>query len=265
MTDYKELKKLEEFELYDGTFNSIKNNLSIRLFNKKNLPLDKKLKSIVYKPFADLAVTYSIERNVIKDNKRILEVYMITDEDFETFDIDFEIFDRIATANMQKLNSVRVETIMEHILRENVFSPLTNIPKDAMTLVETKGLDSVNGIFSGRAEKKMPLNNTKDVLLISNRYQTFGSVNLVLPTVLDEVYERLEENFYIVPLSIHESLCIKKSYATKNGTKTEKQVIEDLKDMLEEVNDVVISNQNNILSYNIYYHVNEEKCTLIVN
>ena len=39
MTDYKELKKLDEFELFDGTFISIKNNLSIRLFNKRNLSL----------------------------------------------------------------------------------------------------------------------------------------------------------------------------------------------------------------------------------
>ena len=77
-------------------------------------------------------------------------------------------------------------------------------------------------------------------------------------------FYEFKENFYIVPSSVHELICIKSSYATDNGDKLEKQVIEDLEDMVEQINDVIHENTSNILSYNIYYHIHDDNCTMIV-
>ena len=72
MADYKEFDSIQRFDMFDGTFESIKNNLFMRLFNKHNLPLNRKLDDVPHINYIDLAVTFSIEeRTYINKNKGI--------------------------------------------------------------------------------------------------------------------------------------------------------------------------------------------------
>ncbi len=272
MADYKELKAIEDFEIFDGTFESIKNNLFMRLFNKRNLPLDKELDTVPHVNYADLAITFSIEERTYFNGKRGMYSYLITNEDMETLKVDIDTLRKIATKNLLNKNSVRIETISQHITRNHVFSPLTRVPNNISTMIHVDGGMNTNiernSVFEGNEFGPLPIMNnsedTKDVLLISNRTQTFASINFVMPEVLEKVYSEFKENFYIIPSSIHEMICVKSSYATDNGTKTEKQVLEELEDMVEQINDVMHENTLNILSYNIYYHIHDDKCTMIV-
>lgn len=269
MADYKEFDSIQRFDMFDGTFESIKNNLFMRLFNKHNLPLNRKLDDVPHINYIDLAVTFSIEeRTYINKNKGIYS-YLITNEDMEMLKVDERTLREVAMKNLFDKNSPRIETINQHIVRNHVFSPLTRIPSNAPTIVSIDGPKSENyNLFDGNEYGQIPIINslgdTKDVLLISNRTQTFASVNLIIPEVLDKVFYEFKENFYIVPSSVHELICIKSSYATDNGDKLEKQVIEDLEDMVEQINDVIHENTSNILSYNIYYHIHDDNCTMIV-
>jgi hypothetical protein len=271
VADYKEFKSMEDFEMFDGTFESIKNNLFMRLFNKHNLPLNKDLETVPHVNYADLAITFSIEeKTYFNDNKGVYS-YLITNEDMETLKVDISTLRRIATKNILDKNSVRIETISQHIARNHIFSPLTRIPSNINTMIQIDGGINTkrHSPFEGNEFGPLPITSnseedTKDVLLISNRTQTFASVNFVMPEVLEKVYNEFKENFYIIPSSIHEMICIKSSYATDNGNKTEKQALEDLEDMVEQINDVIHQDTLNILSYNIYYHIHDDNCTMIV-
>lgn len=272
MADYEELDSMQKFDIFDGTFESIKNNLFMRLFNKHNLPLNKELESVPHINYADLTMTFSIEERAYFDGRRGVYSYMITNDDMKLLNVTKETLKEIAMKNLTDNNSVKIETINQHIFRSNVFSPLTRLPNDSIVTVQIKGPEAESfpsSIFNTNPFGPIPIMNdskkdTKDVLLISNRTQTFASVNFVMPNVLNEVYNKFNENFYIVPSSVHELICIKSSYATNNGEKTEKETIEELEDMVEQINDVLHEDTSNILSYNIYYHIHDDNCTMIV-
>lgn len=270
MADYKEFNSIQKFDMFDGTFESIKNNLFMRLFNKHNLPLNKKLEDIPHINFIDLAVTFSIEEKTYFNKSKGIYSYLITNEDMEMLKVDERTLREVAIKNLLDKNSPRVETINQHIVRNHVLSPLTRVPDNTPTMASIDGPKSKScSLFDGNEYGQIPIINnlgdTKDVLLISNRTQTFASINFAIPEVLDKIFYEFEENFYIVPSSVHELICIKSSYATNNGNKSEKQVIEDLEDMVEQINDVIHEDTSNILSYNIYYHVHDDKCTMIVS
>lgn len=269
MADYKELDSMQKFDMFDGTFESIKNNLFMRLFNKKNLPLSKKLDAVPHIDYGDLAITFSIEQRTYFDCIKGIYSYLITNEDMETLNVNQETLQEIATKNLLDKNSVRIETLNQHYVRNHIFSPLTRIPDEAVSSMQLEGPKKhPANILEGNQFGPLPVINTsedtKDVLLISNRTQTFASVNLFMPNVLKKVYNEFKENFYIIPTSIHELICIKHSYATDDGVKSEKQAIEDLEDMVEQINDIIHKDTTNILSYNIYYHIHDDNCTMIV-
>ena len=271
MADYKELSSMQDFEMFDGTFDSIKDNLFMRLFNKNNLPLHKKLDMVPYVKYADLVLTFSVEQRTFFDKKKGLYSYLITNEDMEKLNVTEETLREIATKNLLNKNSARVETLNQHLIRNHVFSPLTRIPDGATSMIQIEGPNiKRTSPLEGNQFGALPILNpseedeTKNILLISNRTQTFASVNLINPEVLEKVYKEFNENFYIVPSSVHELICMKASYVTDNGNKPEKQAVEDLEDMMEQINDVIHQDEFNILSYNIYYHIHDENCTMIV-
>lgn len=267
MTKYKELKSLSEFEMFDGTLESIKSHISMRMFNKDNLPFDKSLDSIPHSLFVDLVSTFSVENKTYfdKKNKGVI-CYMLTNEDIEKFNIDKDTLLIIANKNIMKNNSVRIESIQEHIIRSNVMHPLTRIPSDATLMMGGNSRANNNSIFRGSSELPIINNQNKDdVLLISNRTQTFAAINFLFNDTLTRLYEKFKENFYMIPMSVHELICIRESYASKNGELSQKETVEELADMVEQVNDTMISNTADILSYNIYYHSLDDYCTMIVS
>lgn len=267
MAGYKEYDSIQKFDMFDGTLESIKSNLFMRLFNKHNLPLNKNLEDVPHINHADLTATFSIEQKTYFDGVKGMYSYLITNEDMEMLKTDERTLKEIAMKNLLDKNSPRIETISQHIIRNHVFSPLTRIPDNVPTSIVIDGPKTDNPkLFEGSEYGPLPIINkdTKDVLIISNRTQTFASINFTISEVLDKVYHEFKENFYIVPSSIHELICIKSSYALDDGNKSEKQAIEDLEDMLERINDVIHKDTSDILSYNIYYHMHDDNCTMIV-
>lgn len=267
MSNYKEYDCIENFDIFDGTFKSIKNNLFMRLFNKDNLPLDRKLDEIPYIKYSDLVITFSIEQRTYFDGNTGVFSYMITNKDIEIFQTNINELKEIAIKNILDKNSARIETINQHVIRSHVFSPLTRIPDNMPTMINLEGPNNRNSLFGTNSFGSIPIinsnDNLKNVLVLSNRTKTFAPINLIFSEVLDKLYEEFEnENFYIVPSSVHELICIKDSFATENGNKNEKHVIEDLEDMVEKINDLVHKNASDILSYNIYYHIHDDKCTM---
>lgn len=272
MADYKELDSLESFDFFDGTFESIKNNLFMRLFNKYGLPSNKELEDIPYFYCADLVITFSVEEKAYFNDNKGIKSYLITNEDLIKLNKDKDELRKIAEKNIEDKNSVRIETITDHILRSHVLSPISKLPTSiqagAELTIDGKGKRSNHSLFEGKQYGTVKLfdhnPNSTDILVISNRTQTFASIQMIMPNVLNKVYDKFGENFYIIPTSIHELVCVKSSYATDDYEKSDKQAVEDFEDMIEQTNDILLEDSD-VLSYNIYYYMHEEQCSIVAN
>lgn len=264
-----ELKFLKDLDIFDGTFESIEKNIFMRLFNQQNLPFDKDLDKVPHIKTADLAITYSVEKKTYINKQKSRECYLITNEDLEMLKVEVDRLKEIAIENAFKHNSAKIETLFEHAIRGHIMHPLTSVPNNMPLVIDVNKVHNKRkSIFDGSQFGQLPLynnmnENKKDVLMISNRTQTYASVNMFGET-LDKVYDKFQENFYILPMSVHEVICIREGYATKEGELTTKEAVEELKDMIEEVNDVLIEDATEILSYNVYYHSKDDCCTMIV-
>lgn len=272
MAKYKELDSLQEFDFYDGTFKSIENHVFMRLFNQNSLPKNYAIDSVPHSIRADLAITYSVEKKTFINKQKIIGCYMLTNEDIAALQVDNKTLNMVASINLNNKNSARIDTIQNYSIRSHVMHPLTTISSEASIMIESKQNSSFPSkekkgtLFSGELNQ-LPIicnkEDKKDVLVISNRTQTFAAINFMSSDILEFIYNCFMEDFYIIPSSVHEVLCIRKGYAKKNGQLTTKQAEEELEDMTEQINET-INDDNLILSYNVYYYSHEDYCTIII-
>ena len=80
--------------------------------------------------------------------------------------------------------------------------------------------------------------------ILSNRDHHFGAVNIIYDSVLAEVGRRLEDDFYILPSSVHECIIVPaKARVTKN----------ELKNMVWDINRTQVLPEE-VLSDNVYFY-----------
>lgn len=282
MAVYKEKDKLEKLGLSEN-FEELKSYIYLRLFNKENLPFDYNINSVPHKPMLDCAITYCVQQKTYIDKEKGVNCYLIKNEDIEKWGISVEELHNIAYENTRQYNNARVETLQKHISRYHVLSPINEVAKEInfsydvspATLKKPR-----HTLFENNQYGQMPMQsninltrffqndsdkeeNIENLLIISNRTMNFGAVNMFFSDVTDKVYNVFQEDFYLLPLSIHEILCVRKSFANRDNDNF-KETEEDLLDMVEQINDYVLSKTFDILSYNIYLHLHEDRCTFMI-
>lgn len=89
---------------------------------------------------------------------------------------------------------------------------------------------------------------TENVWVIYNEEKEYGANNILFPENLEYIGKRIGNNFYILPCSIHEVLCISVSGITANAAV----------DMVREVNKTEVK-ENDFLSDNIYLYNRKTK------
>ena len=282
MAVYEEKTKLEMLGLSED-FEELKPYIYLRLFNKENLPFDCSIENVPHKPVLDCAMTYCVQTKTYINREKGVNCYLIKNEDIEKWSINVDELHNIAYANTRKNNNARVETIQKHVARYHVLSPINEIPKEMgfscdVTPTGPNGLRHT--LFENTQYGQMPIqtninltrflqnghagkSDPENLLIISNRTMNFGAVNMFFNDVMDKVYEVFNEDFYLLPLSVHEILCVRKSFANRDNNNF-KETEEDLLDMIEQINDQVLSKTFDILSYSIYLHIYEDNCTFMI-
>ena len=287
MTPYKEYDNADVF-LKDtdlkNTYESLKKNICMRVFNKDNLPFGKNRTEIPYFKWADLAITFAVEKKMYIGDNLGRGYYMLGNDFLEENGISREELRKTAESNMNFKNGPRIESITKHLTRSHVLHPVISMPKEAGVKLnvrpETYELhslfqaqqygeipvlpDSIRSLLGQAGPEKESEQDNENVLIVSNRTMSFASVNMFIGNTIADVYNRFNEDFYIIPLSVHECMCVKESHALRDAN-TVKEAEEDLNDMLEQINDKLITDEQDILSYSIYKYFHDEGMTMIIN
>ena len=285
MAVYKEYDSVDA--LFDETFMNdykvLKKSLCMRVFNKDNIPYGIPSQDIPHIKWSDLIISYSVEKKMYIDDELGRGYYMLKNSDMNKLGISHEQLYSDAEANMIFKNGTRLETIAKHVSRHNILSPIISIPQNVgmkisvspsgrrnvrrHTLFETSQYSDVllpETVPFLNPEADSAEDKNDDMVVISNRTMNFAAANMFIDNTIQKIYDRFKEDFYILPVSVHEVICLKVSHAL-NGASTEREAEEDLIDMVEQVNDKIITDDNDILSYSVYKYMHDERCTMIIN
>jgi hypothetical protein len=246
---YSDEKDMQNFKKVDvSSWDGIKDSVFVRLIN--NRYLDQYGKDIVYIKKMDLAMVFSVQEKV----KDVILSYLLTNKDLENMGVELSTVKEIAVHNSSHDRKRRIMTFKENVIMSNLMYPVLQIPKGMMM-----GAGGNSPSECGIIQDVDEANGCDNILILCNKHNAFGSSYMVLPSVLDEVYNRFnQENFYIIPLSIHQVMCIRSGYATHDNEKPRYEVEDDLLDMIEQFNDTNNKSWKNILSYKIYYYYGDD-------
>lgn len=217
-------------------YEQVKKKLVLRLINReKNVEL---LKQVPYLKFEDLAIvchcvmiTEEIGNGSILIYKQHLENWNITEDTL--FHDAFK-----NSPAIEPYSILRVSEMMKNILRDNVREQMDEICDGDSAYKEELLENTLEAMMMEIEEKHIPMS----VLTNSRRY--YGAASLVYPGVLETIGEMLQDDFYILPSSVHEVIFLGKSEGMEVAT---------LNDMIEEVNRTQVEEEDWLADHAYYY------------
>lgn len=240
---------IQNFKMDTSSWDAVKDNVFIRLVNKKYL--SQYGKNIAHVNFLDLAIVFSLQEKI----KNVMVSHMLTEEELMFFNVTIDEAKQVAMYNTGTDRKKRIMTFKENLMKNNPMYPVLTVPQGMSMGINGRNGQSEPGILHDTDEE----HGYDNILILCNKHDTFGSAYMVVPEVLEEVYERFNhENFYIVPLSIHQVMCVRSGYATHEGEKPHYEVDDDMLDMIEAFNDGNNKSWKDILSYKIYYYFGDD-------
>lgn len=88
----------------------------------------------------------------------------------------------------------------------------------------------------------------ESLYVLSNKLRSFGAASMLYEGILEEVGQKLGENYYILPSSIHEVIVVPESKSP---------VKQDLEEMVREINETQVEEEE-VLSDRVYYFSRKE-------
>lgn len=229
-------------------YESVRKKLVLRLIHReKNKEL---LEQVPFLKFKDLAIvchcvmiTEEIGRGSILIHKHHLEAWNIVEDTL--FQDAFE-----NSPKMEPYSILKMSDMMKNILKESIKEQIDEIceeyPQDREVLLE-RTLESMAREIE---EKHIPMY----VLTNSNRY--YGAACLVYPDMLEKIGNMLQEDFYILPSSVHEVIFVGKTECVDSFT---------LNEMVEEVNRTQVDEEEWLSDHVYLYQRKNQKLISVTN
>lgn len=210
-------------------YEKVKGRICYRLINReKNENL---LSQIPYVEFLDLAICfyYAYQGKELGDGS-----ILIFNTHMEMWDTSASELLELARQNTPVLFPWECRS-MEDVLCE-LMNEKTEIPE---IMAKEEEAEDEN------ADWREPLgeNGGISMRILGNRSHAYGAAAILYSGVLEELANKENKNFYILPSSVHEVILLEEK---------ENENVEALKAMIADVNDTQVE-QEEILSYNLYY------------
>jgi len=229
-------------------YESVRKKLVLRLIHRERNK--EMLESVPYLKFNDLAivchcvmVTEEIGTGSILIHKHHLEAWEV--EEDTLFQDAFENSPRVEPYSILKMSDM-----MKNILRDSIKEQI-----DEICQVDFRDKEELlNGTLERMAkeieEKHIPMY----VLTNSKRY--YGAASLVYPDMLEKIGDMLNEDFYILPSSVHEIIFVGKTDCVDSFT---------LNEMIEEVNRTQVEEEEWLSDHTYLYQRKNQKLISITN
>lgn len=219
-----------------GDYEKVKKRLVYRLIHRERN--EELLKEVPYRRFHDLAVvchclmlTEELGTGTILVHKQHLESWKISEE--QLFEDTEKNSSRIEPYCILKMSDM-VKSLMEDTVKERVEEICEEYPQDKDRLLKRTMDDMVRDI----EEHQVPMY----VLTNSRRY--YGAACMVYNGVLQEIAEFLQDDFYILPSSVHEIIFLSK---TKSIDAT------FLNEMIQDVNQTQVAEEEWLSDHTYLY------------
>lgn len=177
------------------TFEKAKNRLAFKLIHaEKNKEL---LKDVPHRLFHNLAIVfyYVVTESPFYGKASIL----VRDNYKKRWGASTDELMELALKNTPELLPWTIndmEDVMRDILAESIKS---NAKED---FLDEKWLDDLISQMSENQEKKIPM------YVLTNKQKLYGAACMLYPGVLKKFAEKIKQDFYILPSSIHEAILI---------------------------------------------------------
>lgn len=210
------------------SYERCKNHIIYRLISlERNREL---LEDIPYIPFLDLAVTFHY---LVRKEEQGIGTVRVTNQLIEEWAIDHRKLMKLSMENTIQLFPCRVRSL------SSVIDTLLEEPGEKQGWEDNLDWSACN---------------PQEPLVLTNESGINGAGVLLYPKMLERIGDFLEDDFYLLPSSIHEIIVIKKTGSGDCG---------ELEQIVSEVNSTCVE-QDEILSDRIYRYSRKEKRMKIV-
>lgn len=223
-------------------YEQVKKRLVFRLINRQKN--EKLLQEVPYQEWEDLAVVCHclmmndlIGTGSILIHKQHLKVWNISEEtlfeDAKKNSIRMEPFRMYPMSEM-------IRMVMRKTIQENIEEICEEYPQDKEKLMER----TLETMANDLEENQVPM------YVLTNTGRYYGAACLVYPNLLEQIGNQIQEDFYIIPSSVHEVILISKNVEMEESY---------LNKVIQEVNDTQVE-PDEWLSDHAYFYRREDKC-----
>lgn len=192
------------------TYEEVREKIVYRLISReRNQEL---LTRVPYVPYLDLAVVFAV---ILEISQHGIATMLIQEEHLKEWGIDREEIYRRASENTCRLLPVDFQT-MGAVIEE-----LTAVPQ---------------------------IEDELNMCVLTNRMKNYGAAVVLYKGELEAVGRMLEENYYLLPSSVHEMLILPESCAPE---------AEELNQLIVEINEAVVDPEE-VLGDHAYYYDREK-------
>ena len=211
------MKDMQNFKKVNtSSWDDLKDNLFVRLINERYLS---QYGDIAHVKMMDLVMVFSVQEKI----KDTMLSYLLTNEDLKNMNVEPYTVMTFAMHNSSNDRKRRIMTFKESTLKNNLMYPVLQIPKGMMMGAGGHSMAEC-GIIQDTDEEQ----ECDNILILCNKHDTFGASYMVLPSILDEVYARFNEENFTLFHFLFIRLCVYVQVASRNGEKPRYEVEDDL-------------------------------------
>ena len=214
-------------------FDMVKDSIVPRLVNAEMN--EELLKNRPHTEVSDLAVIYAV---VVESDERGLASIPITNQMMESYGVTTEELHETAVANMEEKSPSKFASLMDIIKEKAVSGIMQDMEVDK---------EAAEEMF----ESMMPAEETP-MYVISNEQGINGASSILDEKLMDQVAERVGDDFFVLPSSIHECIVI------PNDGRME---LEALEQMVQEVNETQVLPQERLSDHVYTYNAQSHELT----
>ena len=218
-------------------YQKVKEKVVVKLINaEKNKEL---LKEIPHKLFYDLAlvVYYPVQEVPFEGNASVL----IYHTHRKQWGVDEEELLKEAVGNTPRLFPGKIESmdhVMKQILSAELGKSFNNEELCKLGITEEEWADIL--MLSGHKNGK----RTIPMYVLSNRQKLYGAVCMLYPDLLKNFAEKIGQDCYILPSSIHEVILVPSNEASGG---------EELREIVTDINRTQVAEEE-VLADSVYYY-----------